>query len=77
MTFDIFNFPEMSKKQLKWTMRTILSTQEILTKRPYPDKIMIDAGTVDFQGISFTLPNYVYIQNRDDMIKVGIWDFES
>lgn len=37
LTFDIFNFPDLPKKQLKWTMRTILSTDEILTKWAYPD----------------------------------------
>lgn len=73
---DIFNFPQLPKKQLKWTMRSILSTNEILSRKYYPDPNSIAAGTIDPQNISFKIPNYVYIHNRDD-IKVGLWDFES
>jgi len=37
---------------------------------------MLLAGNIDPQAISYTIPNYVYIPNRDE-IKVGLWDFES
>ncbi len=57
-------------------MRTILSTEEILTRWAYPDQNMLLAGNIDPQAISYTIPNYVYIPNRDE-IKVGLWDFES
>lgn len=37
LTFDVFKFPELPHKQLKWTIRSILDTEIMLNKIPYPD----------------------------------------
>jgi len=52
-------------------MWTILNTNEILTKIPFPDPAL--ATSTDPVKVSYVIPNYVYIGNRDD-IKVGLWD---
>ncbi len=47
----------------------------MLKKVPYPDPSN-PGQSIDHHNVSFTLPSYVYIPNRDD-IKVGWWDVEN
>lgn len=72
--FDIFKFPQQPTGVGKWTIRSVFTTEEMLTKIPYPDpenQVQNDMHTIAYQ-----IPEYVYLPDREK-IKVGWWDFDA
>jgi hypothetical protein len=72
--FRMFNYPKPMKTMMKWTMRQVESVENQLCCLPYPDPT--SQVSVDPIPAIFTLPDYVFTTENDD-IKIGVWDAEQ
>jgi len=73
LNIEVFNMPEMPKKHRNWVMRNIQDMDEMLERKLFPDPNANNAN-VEPVTISFTIPEYIFIDEGREDVEVGWWD---
>ena len=68
----MYAYPDPCKLFNKWTMRSVLPTEEILRNVPFPDpSVSLVETPVE---VIYKLPDYFSATEDATNVKVGVWD---
>jgi cancer susceptibility candidate protein 1 len=73
MNIEVFPMPEMPKKHRNWIIRNVQDMDEMLTNKSFPDP-NTNLANVEPITISFTIPDYIFIDEAREDVEVGWWD---
>lgn len=73
LNIEIFPMPDLPKKHRTWIIRNVQDMEDMLTKKPFPDP-GVNMANVDPITITFSIPEYVFIDEGREDIEVGWWD---
>jgi len=73
LRIEIFSLPEMPKKHRNWIIRKVQDEEEALLAKNFSDS----GGNIESITVSFTIPEYVWIDEGREDVEVGWWNEET
>jgi hypothetical protein len=68
--------PEMPKRHRNWVIRNVQDMEDMLMNKPFPDP-NTNSANIEPITISFTIPDYIFIDEAREDVEVGWWDAKN